>query len=52
MIAIFRIPKPSVTKFSFVFRHDPSSEVANGYEKYLRQCDLIDGAQRPAGEKS
>ena len=36
-------------KISFVFRHDPSSEVAKGYEKYLRQCDLIDGAQHPAG---
>jgi len=32
-----------------VFRHDPSGEVVKGYEKYLRECDLIDGAQHSAG---
>ena len=32
-----------------MLRHDPSGEVVKGYEKYLRQCDLIDGAQRSAG---
>ena len=32
-----------------MFRHDPSSEVAKGYEKYLRQRDLVDGAQHSAG---